>query len=142
MNTWPTVALGEVATVHKTTADPSTLDPKTPYIGLEHIEKGGQHFSFSSIAESSVTSTKHEFAQDHVLIGKLRPNLAKVVIPKKAGICSTDILPVQTSERLDKCFLRYHLLRPEIIDWVAGRASGANLPRISPKTLSEMPTPP
>lgn len=141
MSHWPTVALGDVARVDRTVIDPSTLSPETPYIGLENIKKGGQRFSCSSVAESTVTSTKYAFTHDHVLIGKLRPNLAKVILPQTSGVCSTDILPLQVSGGLNKSFLRYHLLRPEVVDWMSVRAAGANLPRISPKTLAEMPIP-
>lgn len=141
MSGWPIVALGEVAHIDRTVVNPITLSPETPYIGLEHIRKGGQRFSFSSVEESAVTSTKHVFTQEHVLMGKLRPNLAKVILPQASGVCSTDILPLRVGDQLDKSFLRYHLLRPEVVDWVSVRAAGANLPRISPKALAEMPVP-
>ena len=37
-----TVKLGDIASIERCTVDPQTLDPATPYIGLEHIERGGR----------------------------------------------------------------------------------------------------
>lgn len=39
--TWPTVQLGEIATIERIGVDPSTLDLETPYVGLENIDSNG-----------------------------------------------------------------------------------------------------
>ena len=95
----------------------------------------------STLGQHALLSTKFAFTERHVLFGKLRPNLGKVTLPGHSGICSTDILPVLPGPRLDGRFLAWFLRRPETTAWAAGRAAGANLPRLSPTELGRLPLP-
>lgn len=141
---WAAVSLGEVCRISGDVVHPAALPPNTPYIGLEHIEKGGRLIGSSSIGAAKVTSAKVRFTPSHVLFGKLRPNLSKITTAEVAGVASTDILPLLPSDLIDKRFLLHHLRRQVVTDEVTRRATGANLPRISPKALAtiEIPLPP
>ena len=139
--TWPMVALGEVASIERNSIDPSTIDAGTAYVGLENIEKGGDNLSFQSVDPCELASSKFVFDERHVLFGKLRPNLCKVVTPKRNGICSTDILPVSPGKRLSRDYLLHFLKLPSSVEWATRNASGANLPRLSPKILETFPIP-
>lgn len=136
-----TVALGEVASIDRRGVDPSTLPPETRYLGLEHIERGGRIVGNESVAGANVSSTKFIFTQEHVLFGKLRPNLGKVARPFFSGVCSTDILPIRPGVELDRGYLAHYLAQPLMVDFAASRASGANLPRLSPSALATFPIP-
>jgi len=135
------VALGEVATIERRGVDPSTLPPHTAYLGLEHIERGGRIIGRSSVAEAELASTKFRFSADHVLFGKLRPNLGKISRPDFDGVCSTDILPIRAGRNLDRGYLAHYLSQPRMVDFAASRTSGANLPRLSPTVLAQFPIP-
>lgn len=135
------VALGEVATIERRGVDPSTLPPHTAYLGLEHIERGGRIIGRSSVAEAELASTKFRFSADHVLFGKLRPNLGKISRPGFDGVCSTDILPIRPGRDLDRGYLAHYLSQPSMVDFAASRTSGANLPRLSPTVLAQFPIP-
>ncbi len=135
------VALGEVATIERSGVDPSTLPPHTTYLGLEHIERGGRIIGRSSVAEAELASTKFRFSADHVLFGKLRPNLGKISRPDFDGVCSTDILPIRPGRDLDRGYLAHYLSQPSMVDFAASRTSGANLPRLSPTVLAQFPIP-
>lgn len=135
------VRLGDVATIDRQTVDPTTLLEETTYIGLEHIERGGRLLGSSTIAESRVKSAKFRFSADHLLYGKLRPNLAKVARPGVGGVCSTDILPVLPGPAIDRAFLTWYLLQPSMVSYAATRTAGANLPRLSPTVLAGFPVP-
>lgn len=135
------VALGEVATIERRGVDPSTLPPHTAYLGLEHIERGGRIIGRSSVAEAELASTKFRFSADHVLFGKLRPNLGKISRPDFGGVCSTDILPIRAGRDLDRGYLAHYLSQPSMVDFAASRTSGANLPRLSPTVLAQFPIP-
>ena len=135
------VALGEVATIERSGVDPSTLPPHTTYLGLEHIERGGRIIGRSSVAEAELASTKFRFSADHVLFGKLRPNLGKISRPGFDGVCSTDILPIRPGRDLDRGYLAHYLSQPSMVDFAASRTSGANLPRLSPTVLAQFPIP-
>ncbi|MEI4271721.1 restriction endonuclease subunit S [Klenkia sp. LSe6-5] len=132
---WPVVSLGEVAAIDRVSADPTTLDPSTPYVGLEDIERGGRLIGRRSIGEAQVTSNKFRFDAPHVLFGKLRPNLAKIARPNYSGVCSTDILPIRVGNRLDAGYLTHYMRQPEVVAWSASQSAGANLPRLSPNAL-------
>lgn len=138
------VQLGKVATIDRQTIDPSELEPDTAYLGLEHIERGGRILRRSSIGESELTSGKFRFSADHVLFGKLRPNLGKVARPSFAGVCSTDILPIRPTANLDRDFLLHFLRQPVLVELAASKSTGANLPRLNPSILAAfmIPLPP
>lgn len=136
-----TAALGDIATIDRRTVDPTALPPDTPYIGLEHIERGGRIVGGDTVAGAGLASTKFLFTQEHVLFGKLRPNLGKVARPTHDGVCSTDILPVRPGPDLDRSYLAHFLSQPTMIDLAASRATGANLPRLSPASLAAFQIP-
>ena len=136
-----TVTLGEVAQVDRKTVDPATLPAETYYLGLEHIERGGRIVGRDSVGGAEVTSSKFLFTSRHVLFGKLRPNLAKVSRPDFDGVCSTDILPVRPGPDLDRSYLAHFLTQPTMIALASRRATGANLPRLSPSSLAEFVIP-
>jgi type I restriction enzyme S subunit len=140
---YPRFRLGDIANIERDGVNPKLTASGTRYVGLEHILSDG------SIAEGDVEahelgSAKFRFTAHHVLFGKLRPYLRKVARPKIGGICSTDIIPIAATERLDRNYL-YHFLRTdEVIGRATTMSSGANLPRISPRHLAnfEIPLPP
>lgn len=136
-----TVELGSVATIERKGVDPRAVAPETLYIGLEHIERGGRIIGHDTVAGAELASTKFQFSPEHVLFGKLRPNLGKVSRPDFAGVCSTDILPIRPGKDLDRSYLAHYLAQPSMVDFAASRTSGANLPRLSPTVLATFPIP-
>ena len=141
---WPTAKLAEVATIERNSVAPDAITAGTTYVGLEHISSGGASLSPVQVNAGELSSTKFAFDAQTILFGKLRPYLAKIVAPSFSGVCSTDILPIRPRDNLDKRFLLHFLLTPEQVAHVATRATGANLPRLSPKELAsiEIPLPP
>lgn len=136
-----TAKLDHFVKIERELVDPSTLDPSTPYLGLEHIERGGRINSMSTVGSSGIRSTKFRFKSDHILFGKLRPNLAKIADPLTAGICSTDILPIRVRDGVDRSFIKHFLRWGPTVAEAVRLASGANLPRVSPKSLQALSIP-
>lgn len=135
------VELASVATIERKGVDPSALPPETMYLGLEHIERGGRIIGHDTVGGAKLASTKLRFTTEHVLFGKLRPNLAKISRPNFAGVCSTDILPIRPGKDLDRDYLAHYLAQRSIVEFAASRTSGANLPRLSPTVLARFPIP-
>jgi type I restriction enzyme S subunit len=140
-----TVALGKVAKIDRTIAnDDECLS--LPYVGLEHVEKESGHFADGFVPTPlNMSATNFRFTPKHVLYGKLRPYLNKVVLPDFDGVCTTEILPIlPNEEKLDRIFLWAVLLSPAFVSWATSQISGANLPRLDPKLLVEyeIPLPP
>ena len=142
--TVPIARLGDVADIERDGVHPNDISNGAAYLGLEHIESGGRILGAVDVANGDLASTKFKFTSEHVLYGKLRPYLAKIALPDFDGICSTDIVPVRPGAALDKRYLAYFLRQPAMVDFASSRATGANLPRLSPKALAdfEIPLPP
>ncbi|HBY44080.1 MAG TPA: restriction endonuclease subunit S [Brevundimonas sp.] len=138
------VKLASVADVERSSVQPDAIADGTRYLGLEHIESGGQIIGGDPIKNGDVASSKFAFSNEHVLYGKLRPYLAKIALPDFEGVCSTDILPVRPKAKLDRRYLAYFLRQPDMVAKANSLATGANLPRLSPKALEqiEIPLPP
>lgn len=141
---WKTVALDEIATIERDAIQPGAISQGTAYLGLEHIESGGKILGAKPVDEGELASSKFKFTERHLLYGKLRPYLAKIACPDFTGICSTDILPILPGPHLERRFLCYFLRQPSMVDYANSRATGANLPRLSPSALArlEIPLPP
>lgn len=135
-------ALSEVAKIDRTVS--TKEECKTlPYVGLEHIEKNAGRFIHEFNPEpEELLANKFKFTSQHVLYGKLRPYLNKVVLPNFEGVCTTEILPVLPNpEYLDRRYLWLVLFLPEFVAWASNSVSGANLPRLGPKELAKYPIP-
>ncbi|OAZ91386.1 restriction endonuclease subunit S [Halomonas sp. G11] len=138
---WTTVKLVEVASIERKGVDPSAIESGTNYLGLEHIQSGGRIIGRKKVLNGELASTKFSFSHEHILYGKLRPYLSKIALPDFDGVCSTDILPIRPGPKIDKKFLAYFLRQPSMVDYATSRSTGANLPRLSPKTLAEFDVP-
>ncbi|CAH0230431.1 restriction endonuclease subunit S [Rhodococcoides fascians] len=136
-----TVDLGDIAAIDRKGVQPSALPADTLYLGLEHIERGGRIIGHDTVAGAELASTKFRFSPEHVLFGKLRPNLGKISRPDFEGVCSTDILPIRPGAQLDRNYLAHYLAQPSMVSFAASRASGANLPRLSPTVLAKFKVP-
>lgn len=144
MSGWKTVALEEVADIERDSVAASAIRDGTLYVGLENIQSGGNFLDVRAVDGGELASSKFTFTEEHLLYGKLRPYLAKIARPTFAGVCSTDILPIKPGPLLDRNYLAHFLRQPGMVDFANSRATGANLPRLSPRVLAsfEIPLPP
>jgi len=132
------VSLGSVASFDRTAAILKERNGLA-YISLEDIDS--TNGSIRIVERADPKSTKFAFSPEHVLYGKLRPNLRKVARPDFSGICSTDIIPIRPSKRLDRDYLFHFLRIPAVTRLATQFAVGINLPRRSPKQLSTFDLP-
>lgn len=104
-------------------------DPENPltYIGLENIETGtGRLLSLDKDVVPSGIASK--FSGTDTLFGKLRPYLAKGCNPGFSGLCSTELLVLETKEFDRRAFL-YWLLADGFIQLVDSSTYGSKMPR-------------
>lgn len=129
--------VSDIAELSKDKIDPSTKPNELfNYVGLEHLESNtGKILSWEPSIGSSIKSTKNAFTKGQVLYGKLRPYLNKVVIPDFEGVCSTDILVLDSKHPI---ILQRVLLSQEFVDEASKKMSGVNLPRIKVKDFLDM----
>jgi type I restriction enzyme, S subunit len=108
----------------KVQADP---DEPMPYIGLENIESWtGRLLPIDNTVIPA--GTANAFNKKHTLFGKLRPYLAKACNPKFDGLCSTELLVLQSVD-LDRANLLYSLLSDGFIKLVDSSTFGSKMPR-------------
>ena len=141
---WPTGALDSIAIIDRQSIHPSEAEAATPYLGLEHLDGDGRIDCIQTVGSAGLKSNKFQFSDRHVLFGKLRPYLRKIVRPEFSGVCSTDIIPILPKEGVSRDYLFYFLRTPDIVNLATSRCSGANLPRLGPKQLAsfQIPLPP
>ena len=94
------VKFGDVCKEVKLTTKDPIGDGYERYIGLEHLDSGSLKIKrWGIIAEDSPSFTR-VFKKGHVLIGKRRAYLRKAAIADFDGICSSDIIVVDATNKL------------------------------------------
>lgn len=121
---WQEKKLGDVCEYDKTQNTRKDL----PYVGLEHIESNTGRF-LGLLKPQTVKSSTFFFTKAHVLYGRLRPYLNKVLLPDFDGHCSTEIFPIKVSKELDRRFLFYWLTLSETVKKIDSTWTGARMPR-------------
>nr|WP_272595721.1 restriction endonuclease subunit S [Paenibacillus apiarius] len=128
----------DVILIDKNIISPGDINDQQIYIGLEDIEKENGNINEKYVRESNIKSNKFIFTEEHILYGKLRPNLNKVCLPEFKGICSTDIYPILVKRnRAEKAYIFHILHSQEFVKYASNRTSGANLPRVNEKVIYE-----
>lgn len=138
-NGWEEKKLGEVCDFDKSPNGKNNL----PYVGLEHIESNTGEF-VGTTEPQLVKSLTFHFTSEHILYGRLRPYLNKVLLPTFEGHCSTEIFPIRTKQGLDRRFLFHWLLSDETVKKIDATSTGARMPRANMNAFLEfqIPLPP
>ena len=142
---WEKVKLGEVLDRISQQVDPQTKTGEVYYVGLENIESSSGRIVGEPITEyKEIKSLKNTFKPGDLLYAKLRPNLNKVWLADREGICSTDILVFREKENSLSNFYWYLLLTDNFVAEVMAGIKGAQLPRVGFEHLKNLilPLPP
>jgi type I restriction enzyme S subunit len=107
-----------------------------PYVGMENIESNTAKY-IGSYQPQTVKSSTFRFSPHHILYGRLRPYLNKVLAPNFEGHCSTEIFPIKPSECLNKKFFLYWLLMDSTVNNINKTCTGARMPRANMTAVFE-----
>ena len=113
------------------------------YVGLEDIESNtGSHLG--SLEPRKVKSNTFAFTSDHLLYGRLRPYLNKVLLPNFDGHCSTEIFPIKVSKDILREYLFYWFRLQSTVEAINETSTGARMPRANMDAVLEfeIPLPP
>jgi type I restriction enzyme S subunit len=125
------VKLGDVCERISDTVLPETISGNINCIGLENIEADtGELTGNISTLAKTIKSIKNKFEPNHILYGKLRPNLNKVLLSTISGICSTDIFVIETKKTVLPKYLAMVMRGKEFNKLVLNGLKGAQLPRV------------
>jgi len=136
---WQIKKFGAVCTFDKVQG----IHRNLPYIGLENIESHTGRF-IGSIDPQLMKSSTFRFSNQHILYGRLRPYLNKVLAPDFEGHCSTELFPIKPFPGLTREYLLYWLLSDETVGRINETCTGARMPRADMNEVLEFsfPLPP
>lgn len=123
-NGWQRKKLSEVCVLDKHQGVHKNL----VYVGLENIESHTASL-IHSVEPLKVKSSTFKFTSEHLLYGRLRPYLNKVLLPDFSGHCSTEIFPIKPHPELSREFLKYWFLRDATVEQINATSTGARMPR-------------
>jgi len=141
---WQWISLNEVAPRDSRTAQPSdTPNQMVIYLGLENVEQGQwTEAEYQNVLGQEIRSSCIIFDRFHVLYGKLRPYLNKVVLPDRQGFGSTEWVPLRPDQgRLDRKYLAWFLRSPSFVAYASRNVTGARMPRARMDVVLEAPVP-
>lgn len=129
--TWEKVKLGDLLEKVSDQIDPQKKSGEVYYIGLENIESNSGRIVGESLTKyEEIKSFKNTFISGDLLYGKLRPNLNKVWLAGRSGICSTDILVLRGKANVNTNFYWYLLLDNRFVREIMTGIKGSQLPRV------------
>ena len=145
---WPSVKVGGLFEKADESVMPDTLVGPINYIGLEHISQSSGHIDGDVNLDNprKIKSLKNVFQPGDILYGKLRPNLNKVWLSDRSGICSTDIFVLRPIDKVGVLPALYaRVFRSSLFNRIVmSQIKGAQLPRIGWQSFAniEVPLPP
>jgi type I restriction enzyme S subunit len=101
---------------------------------MENIQSGNGKLA-GTVHPQEVKSSTFAFDSRHVLYGRLRPYLNKVLVPEFSGHCSTEIFPLRPDVSLDRRFLFYWLVQSSTVAAIDRTCTGARMPRANVDAL-------
>ena len=99
------------------------------YVGLEHVESWTGRLMLETQPER-VESAVRAFASGNVLLGKLRPYLAKAARPDFDGVCTSELLVLLPAPECTPAYLMYSLLNAGYVHWLDSLTYGSKMPRV------------
>lgn len=135
---WGARSLADIAPENSRQTRPADRpDVLVNYWSLDAINK--DQFvepNINLVRGSEIQSTCVEFDTSHVLYGKLRPYLNKVIVPSQPGVGSTEWVPLRPiPELLDRKYLACVLRTKLFVDYATSSSTGARMPRASKEAL-------
>lgn len=135
---WKSGVLEDLANTVGTSVDPQRLKSETPYFGLEHLPR--QSVALNEWGEAAnVTSNKLAFEKGQILFGKLRPYFHKVGIAPLDGICSTDIVAMDSKNIQDRALLASIVSSNAFVDFTNQSSTGTKMPRTNWNAMKSYP---
>ncbi|PDW04685.1 restriction endonuclease subunit S [Candidatus Viridilinea mediisalina] len=132
---WGLARLDRITENPRRSFHPSDVDPKTPYIGLEHMPRKCVALDDWGSTDT-IESNKFGFDRGEILFGKLRPYFHKVGVAAISGVCSTDILVLRPTELNWFGFVLAHVSSDEFVQHTDQSSHGTKMPRTSWKDMA------
>ncbi len=130
--------LGDIAQDVRRGINPDSVDPETPYFGLEHLPRKSIALSEWGKA-GDVQSTKLAFRKGEILFGKIRPYFHKVGVAPVNGICSSDTIVIQPKEPKFFSIILACVSSEDFVNHATQTSQGTKMPRANWDVLVKYP---
>ena len=127
---WKVSNLGALAEAVGEGVAPSAIQPETSYIGLEHMPRRSIALETWETA-AKISSQKARFQRGQILFGKLRPYFHKVGIAPTDGVCSTDIVVLDSRKSFDRALVASCVSSDAFVAFTDQASTGTKMPRTS-----------
>lgn len=135
---WEVKELGDIAQEVRRGINPDTVDPETPYFGLEHLPRKSIALSEWGKA-GEVQSTKLVFYKGEILFGKIRPYFHKVGVAPIDGICSSDTIVINPKISQYFSIVLSCVSSEDFINHATQTSQGTKMPRANWDVLTKYP---
>jgi type I restriction enzyme, S subunit len=130
------VELGKICEEVRRNSKIENIDPKSIYVGLEHISRKSFTLKeYSSVSE--VSSDKLKFNEKEILFSKIRPYLHKVALAMFSGYCSSDTIVLKPKEDKYLYFVLMTVFDEDFIEYANITSKGTKMPRADWKVLEK-----
>ena len=127
---WEVGTLENISRQVREGVKPNEIDPATPYIGLEHMPRRSIALTDWEHA-GKVSSGKSRFRTNQILFGKLRPYFHKVGVAPIDGVCSTDIVVMESRSPGLLALTLGHAASDHFVAYTTASSTGTKMPRTS-----------
>lgn len=136
---WETAKMHDVAPQKAFMGTVPSENGKYWLLNLDMVEsQTGRIIEKVLFEQSEIGNSTATFNEENVLYSKLRPYLNKVVLPKEAGFCTSELVPLLPKKGvLDRVFLAYLLRSPGFVSHINSRVAGAKMPRVTMSDFRE-----
>lgn len=133
-----TVKFGDICREVKITTKDAISEGYERYIGLEHLDSGSLKIKrWGIISEDKPTFTR-VFKKGQILFGRRRAYLKKAAIAEFDGICSSDIIVMESKNNNGiKQLLPFIIQSDKFWAWAIKNSAGGLSPRTKFKSLAE-----
>ena len=133
------VKLGDVISLRSSQVDPK-VEPyaSMPHVGPAHIKAGLGKISWhivNSAREDGVTSGKYNFKSGDLIYSKIRPNLNKVGVADREGVCSADTYAIYNFHKVTLSFIHFLIMSEDFLNYADSLSNRANIPKLNQKQL-------
>jgi type I restriction enzyme S subunit len=131
-DSWEWVRIGELCNYGKNVSIDAKYIPDSAWLlDLEDIEKDtGMVLHYKCKGDLKVTSSKHKFYEGNILYSKLRPYLNKVVVAKKDGYCTSEILALDFGTYIYAEYAQIMMMSPFFVEYAMSCSYGVKMPRL------------
>ncbi len=133
-----TVRLGDAVTVVTDTLKPGEdPSPAEAFVSLNHLETHtGRLLGFDDVGAEK--AEKRRFSAGDIVYGTLRPNLNKVWVADRHGLCSVDQRVLRPRDGFDPELVAHGIRSASFLSQVMALVPGLQLPRIRLTRLLEL----